>query len=721
LQNQRQYRDKIASFLLTSSLLSFTLCFFGPLNLFIGNILEIPLLLSEIWFWFLGVSIIFAALLFVLQYIISLKLSWQRVNAVFMGISILFWIQGNFLVWKYGSGVLDGQAINWSLYHKYGIFDSIFWLVVFLVFCLKYRQISRWGKQLSTLILLIQSITLAINIFQMPEVQAEEKRLVIDGTYKYSFSNEKNVIIFVLDTLQTDVFQEIIEEDAELKKSFDGFTYFRNALGGYPTTYPSIPLILTGQYYDNSIPLRQFVKETYLANSLPKTFKENGFRVELYPHVNSTIYMSEEIASNIKLETTKRTASLDNIKQLYKLALFRYTPHYLKRYFSDIDIVIKNRNDFKEDDLTFAKNMSSKAKNDSNENVFKFIHLKGAHAPYILDENLQKRDLGSGRNAYKTQAKAAIKITSIFLNKLKEIGVYDNSLIVIASDHGSGFKIENTELNMNIPSVKNDDLKIFTSYVSSLATLLIKPFDSVGEMQISDAPVSTADIAHTVVNLSGVGNRVPGIDIFELTENTDRTRRFFYYSWTHEYWKKEFLPPMTEFHVDGFSWLFSSWKNTGMEYRQNGNKVVPPVYKYNSIVEFGRTGNASSYMQKGWSAPEEEFTWSLGNTTTLSVPLESADEDIIFTATVTPLLHGNLKNQRVSIYIGNDLIDTWNVTATGEYSIHINKRFIENSTLLLTFYFHDAATPEELGKNNDKRMLALAFRSFYISKANSTE
>src|SRR5690606_32403620 len=185
----------------------------------------------------------------------------------------------------------------------------------------------------------------------------------------------------------------------------------------------------------------------------------------------------------------------------------------------------------------------------------------------------------------------------------------------------------NTELNMNIPSVKNDDLKIFTSYVSSLATLLIKPFDSVGEMQISDAPVSTADIAHTVVNLSGVGNRAPGIDIFELTENTDRTRRFFYYSWTHEYWKKEFLPPMTEFHVDGFSWLFSSWKNTGMEYRQNGNKVVPPVYKYNSIVEFGRTGNASSYMQKGWSAPEEEFTWSLGNTTTLSVPLESRSEE----------------------------------------------------------------------------------------------
>ena len=84
-----------------------------------------------------------------------------------------------------------------------------------------------------------------------------------DDETMFEFSKEQNVIILVLDAFRSDIFQEIIDEDDEYREMFDGFTYYRNAAGGYPHTDASIPLILTGEYYDNSIPRSEFVRTAF--------------------------------------------------------------------------------------------------------------------------------------------------------------------------------------------------------------------------------------------------------------------------------------------------------------------------------------------------------------------------------------------------------------------------------------------------------------------------
>ena len=137
--------------------------------------------------------------------------------------------------------------------------------------------------------------------------------------------------MLVLDTFQSDIFRDIIQEDPELKSSFDGFTYFRNALTGSDGTSVSIPNMLTASNYDNSIPYLDFVKKSFLDNSLPKSLKEYGFTIDLYPMLKYSVY---DDFSGMALSAKKLMdwgAFFPEQAFIADLALFRSLPHFMKQ------------------------------------------------------------------------------------------------------------------------------------------------------------------------------------------------------------------------------------------------------------------------------------------------------------------------------------------------------------------------------------------------------
>ena len=87
----------------------------------------------------------------------------------------------------------------------------------------------------------------------------------------------------VVDMFQTDIFWEVLNENPQYKKIFKEFIYFPDCLGGFPTTYASVPFLLTGNSYDNSIPIQQFMQKAYLSDtSIPKVLRENGFETQIF-------------------------------------------------------------------------------------------------------------------------------------------------------------------------------------------------------------------------------------------------------------------------------------------------------------------------------------------------------------------------------------------------------------------------------------------------------
>lgn len=69
-----------------------------------------------------------------------------------------------------------------------------------------------------------------------------------------------------------------------------------------------------------------------------------------------------------------------------------------------------------------------------DSDLFQLLHIEGGHVPYDLDESANSIDREKG--TYKGKVGGIVKLTADYLNMLKQENVYDNSAIVIMSDHG---------------------------------------------------------------------------------------------------------------------------------------------------------------------------------------------------------------------------------------------------------------------------------------------
>lgn len=702
-----------------SFLLSLTLLFFGPSYLYYTNILEVPYLYADLVWVFVIHSLVAGAILSIL--LLFLKGSvHQRAVALVFALGLLFWVQGHILVWDYG--ILDGREIIWNDYLLNGIIDSAVWIAVLGVALFKAPSFYKHIALASVLLLVVQGGGLAAEIYQAPD-EPEWKSYTIgyDDETMFEFSKEQNVIILVLDMFQADIFQEIIDEDDEYRKMFDGFTYYRNAVGGHPTTYPSVTFILTGRHYNNSIPIQDHIKNAFLENSIPHVLKESGYRVDLYPMVTKTIYLSDEVASNIgnrhRGEVERVIDKQKGAMELQQLTLFRHVPHFLKYYFYFVPFVEIGENEDVHQDVVFYNSLVSNPVSSSEEKVFKFYHLRGAHNPYTLNAQLQNEELPQNRSGCKEQAKAALKIAGELVAQLKKHDVYDESMIFIVGDHGNPWG--SVDLNAE-PLGQSDgfneyliDNRIVTS---GIPLMLVKPFNASGELIISDAPVILGDIPQTIALELQLSDDFPGESIFSLNESDDRERRYFYYAWD-DGWDREYLPQIKEYVINGHSWSPNSWKPAYRIYNPEEVINTLPTYEYGTVTTFGRNGTAQQYQMAGWSSPEDGFTWTDGHNAVLALQPENIDSDLTLKITASPYLgRGALDQQRVTVYVNEHQVGEWLFDQPGaqEKTVTIPHDILEDEIQYIAFGLLDAVSPKDLGQSEDGRDLALAVRSIMI-------
>jgi len=142
-----------------------------------------------------------------------------------------------------------------------------------------------------------------------------------------------------------------------------------------------------------------------------------------------------------------------------------------------------------------------------------------------------------------------------------------------------------------------------------------------------------------------------------------------------------------------------------------------PVYQLGLSITFGKGGTAEPYQKKGWSGPEEGFTWTDGNSSELLMKIDKPKSDIIMTAALEPLtVPGKIGKQRVAININGKKAGEWSVNASGEYKLNIPQDYLKGSGLNITFELPDAASPLELGVSKDSRKLGLAIKSINLSE-----
>ena len=588
-----------APLLLACAAFVLTLFLFTPARIALGNFKEFSTPYQETVLFFLAASVVLVGLLFGALALACRGLAARRVAvSVLLACALLMWVQGGIVPWRYG--ILDGRDIPWSALARLGAVETAVWVVVAAAAVTWARQVFRASRMAGLLLIVVQLLSAGQLWIATPRDQGF-KRQERETDTLFKFSEHVNVIVLVLDTFQSDVFQDIITADADLAARFDGFTYFRNALAGSDGTIVSIPNMLTATSYDNSVPYLQYVKSAFLEHSLPKTLHEYSFRIDAYPIFPYSIWT--DFAGTVPPTRRLRNweAFFEDQAYIADLALFRVSPHFAKQLvYNDqqwrISAAVKRRTGSahreqvragsapsgltyarelensrelvrKNWDATFINKMVPGSSTMQEADAFKFYHLNGVHLQLVMNEDLLADRIPPTRAGMLRQGKAVLKIAAIFLDRLRQLGVYDNSLLFVVADHGAGYadalvRVSPRARQLNTGAPYKGNFSPFKA--AGIPMVLVKRMRESGALKVSDAPVCLADIPQTVVEELGLEARFPGRSMFDVQEGEQRERIYRAFVGPQE--NVDYLAPLCEYAVDGFSWDDTSWRETGAVY-----------------------------------------------------------------------------------------------------------------------------------------------------------
>lgn len=555
-EKEKQKKDWLPGVLMAAAI-SFLLFLYAPVDLYCSNI-------DEFWFDFdvllrmaammFGISLVTLTLLYLLAAWIHPYL--YRIGlAVGLAVLLITYVQGNFLVGNLP--VLDGTSISWEDYSALQTESVILCIVVLTIVVLLFLLLKKqlFGKAcmyISTCLSLMLLVTAITEVFGSDALEPKLK-LQISTKNEFVMSGEQNFVIFMLDAADSREFSYLLEQDPEYRDIFADFTYYENTVGAYSCTRYAVPYILSGKWYECDTSFEEYMEDLYNTSPLIEELENRNYRIGLYEpdlHAQNNDVLRFD---NIFEAEFKVKSYLGMARQELKLVGYRYAPYWLKKYCVLKQAAFDEQLEAGEGSGEITASMENRVfldhlnaggiTVDDTENSFKFIHLEGAHSPYVYDAEVNIIDESQG--TYAQNMEASVTLAERYLSALKKSGTYDNTAIIVMSDHGFNRDIDNADMGDN-------------PFMRQCGLLLIK---GVGEthdtMQISEAPVSYEDLQEAYRRLlDGAWSDA----VFDCREGEQRDRRYLWYAVTDEDY-------LVEYQQTGYASDLSTMIPTGREFR----------------------------------------------------------------------------------------------------------------------------------------------------------
>jgi hypothetical protein len=478
-------------------------------------------------------------------------------------VALMIWAQGSFFVWNYG--LFDGNTIDFTAHRWTGVAELLVWLGVFAFLLWQRKWLHRHVAFVAGTFCLLQSLLL------VPALLPSGAANPTDGAASaslptlrehpnsvFDFSPSGNVIVYISDGFQADIFQEIIEGHEDFAQHLDGFIWFTDVSSNSKSTVGVYPAMLTGVIYDGAAPFASYTQQTIRDDNIALALQRAGFTVA---HVVSSInlyFQPEHYISPFRFVERFSAKDLAS-RTLLDATLFRHSPHVFKPFVYDgVDGVasallesplrlIENGNETTAY-LDFMNVMDLRMRRWEGPPTFKLFHLLNAHTPLSLNEHCEYERLSTKRVNYVRTNICSMKLFLRFLSKLHALGVYDSSSIIFAGDHGTRGQ------GTGIASVAHG-LEIGDAWPA----LIIKPAGSRGPLRVSHAQAELADVAATIVQLTGIDAVFPGRSLLSLREAEERTRYFYLGKPGEPWWRMPDRPSMTGFAIRGPVRERASW------------------------------------------------------------------------------------------------------------------------------------------------------------------
>lgn len=552
----------------------------GPQTVHSANPEEFSVLFQDvIWPWVIGaVTISWAALL--LPGMVAALLSERATNiyaAVLATVGLLLWVQGTFLLADYGP--LYGETLNLSAHDGRIPYELALWGGVLAAAVVFARRVSAAAGLLS---LLFAGLQVAVLLLPTSVSGASDRA---QGGWSappadiYKLSRSRNILHIVLDGFLSELFGEALDsERAEFDRTFSGFIYFPNHLGAFPTTKASMPAMLTGVAYRNDRPFDEFLSQTVERKSIVKTLAERGFAVRSITFHGrehpATARAGDEIV-RYTIPTPYGTYE-DYVRftalQLFDLALFRHVPQLLKErvyneeawvwqsWYSGASLDSQRpRMARSSNHAAFLDEFTERLTAEEDAPVYEFIHVAVPHPPLVLDGDCTfVGHTRTSRRSYAAQSRCAVAVVGRLMDRLRALGIYDNTAVVLTADHGWRVPKRDHPLARAESPIGN----LQNIALTAMPLLAIKPAAATGPVRISRAPTSITDIPATIADLAGLPARLfPGEPALRMPESADRQRTFAFHTWRNADWQRDYMDALYVFSINGpihdpRSWTF---------------------------------------------------------------------------------------------------------------------------------------------------------------------
>lgn len=687
-------------FLPVNLFLTVTYAIFIPSSLVVGNmgefrtgyIMLIPLLVI--------VAIMLLGGIYVLELLFVNKTTGNNIYAMIFGITFGMYIQSNFLNPEFP--LMDGAEFDWSIFNGYLLVSSLVWVIVIIgsVLFIHFfnERAAKVMRYVALFFCLVQIVSLIPTVLMNQSDGSEDYVYTLDG--EFSLGSEKNIVLFIVDTMQADALRNYLDSEAYEEGSLDDFIFYSNGVSGAAPTEYAIPLLLSGIEYDPEIPFYTYCSQIWDNSDFLKNLYQDGYDIRLYTETNMTPQIPSEWISNYgkrQVEHIKYYAKFGT--EIFKLTNLNVAPQIVKKslWMSTDEIVRYIRmlySGYRLDDVELYKNWSDAEKTVTvdYEKTFRMIHLQGAHAPYLMSADCEAVDESESSEAIVIQG--SFKMITEYIKAMKATGVYDQSTIVILGDHGRHEK-GNLEAN---------------------SAILVKEPCENHKIQESTAPVTFRNVVATMAKNDRGNTYEFGPALTDMAESSDVERFHTVTKWVCE---RAFAgtdikyDDSVRFIVEGNANVLKScveWKPK--EYNRLdyilGDKIDFTVKDtYTDQIDFGIR------KQEDGAILKNEFS--------VCFALQQYQNEDLQLVLETNKIYG--KSQKALIYINGNIAGNLEFSnGIFEYEITIPNEYIKTDEIVLRIVFPGAVTPRMLDQTqNDDRVCSIDLRTLALEPLSAEE
>lgn len=355
------------------------------------------------------------------------------------------------------------------------------------------------------------------------------KKVLVNGEdtkgLKQKLKRKPNIFFITIDTLGGKATNDFIRDNkgSTISKFSKGSYNFVNAYSPAPYTYASFSATFASKYLAHMADID--------FPTLPQILALNGYRtasfISLSPFnekgsvtLNPKNYPLVFNRDGVSTDKSFKTVSLKNYKNFIGMFLVTlgdkcYPSLMSKGYNENIRPVIKDYN-FQKDNLITAKYLNYLDNYNGDRPLFVWLHYSQLHLvpPSIIFECLLSN------NEFKKAYMYNLGVVDINLKKdfdaLKQLGIFDNSIIILTSDHGESAKEHGNFFH------------VYSTYNEYNYIPLMIKLPGENKPKIINKPVSLLDITPTILNYLGYNYKnfdYSGRSLLKSMENVDNKKR----------------------------------------------------------------------------------------------------------------------------------------------------------------------------------------------------